>query len=425
MTLTRKIMIAIVAAIFLGSLTKVALSAELPHWLTYFLQTVLVDGVFTLGGNYFLSGLRLLVVPVVFVSLVCGVCQMTDQRALGRIGGKTLAFYIFTTIPAIGLALTLALLIGPGDNINMQTATDYVAPEAMPLIKVLSDIFPNNPVAAMAQGNMLQIIVFSMLLGLAIGASGESGKRLGLHFVDWNEAVMKLVNMVMWVAPYGVFCLLFTLFAKQGISTVGDLLLYMLTVAGALVIHNFVFYPLLLKLFTGLSPWQFIRKMRSVQLFAFSTATSNATIPINMQVTENKLGVHNRVAAFCIPLGATVNMDGTAIMQGVATVFIAQAFGVPLGIGDYITIMLIATLASIGTAGVPSVGLITLAMVLQQVNLPVEGIALIIGVDRILDMMRTAVNITGDSTVAVIVGKSEGALDESIYFDPDAGEKPA
>lgn len=425
MTLTRKIMIAIVTAIFFGSLTKVALSADLPQWLTYFLQTVLVDGVFTLGGNYFLSGLRLLVVPVVFVSLVCGVCQMTDQRALGRIGGKTLGFYMFTTIPAIAVALTLALIIGPGDGIQMHTATDYVPPEPVPLIKVLSDIFPNNPIAAMAQGNMLQIIVFSILLGLAIGASGEAGKRLGLSFQDWNDAIMKLVNMVMVVAPYGVFCLLFTLFAKQGISTVGDLLLYMLTVAAALIIHNFVFYPLLLKLLTGLSPWQFIRKMRGVQMFAFSTATSTATIPVNMHVVENKLGVHNRVASFCVPLGATVNMDGTAIMQGVATVFIAQAFGVPLGVGDFITIMLIATLASVGTAGVPSVGLITLAMVLQQVNLPVEGIALIIGVDRILDMMRTAVNITGDSTVSVIVAKSENALDESIYYDPDAGEKSA
>ena len=359
------------------------------------------------------------------VSLIVGVSQLQDSRALGRMGLKTLLLYLITTALAISLALLLASLLQPGAGVHLDAPAGYSAPPAKPFLDVLADIIPGNPVAAMAQGNMLQIIVFALLVGFAIGRSGEAGQRLAAHFRDWDAVLMTLVSLLMKLAPYGVFCLLFTVFARQGLGTAGDLLLYMATVLMALLLHALVVYPLLLKGLTGLSPRPFLRKMRTVQMFAFSTATSNATIPVNLRNAEQRLGVDNRIAAFVIPLGATINMDGTAIMQGVATVFIAQAFGLDLLFSDYLLIILTATLASIGTAGVPGVGLVTLAMVLQQVGLPPEGIALIIGVDRLLDMARTAVNVTGDALVAILVANGEQALNKTRYADPDAGEPAA
>jgi len=272
---------------------------------------------------------------------------------------------------------------------------------------------------------MLQVIVFAVLIGIAIGQAGQAGERIGAAFNDWNDVLMKLVTMMMKLAPYGVFALLFSLFARQGLGTVGDLAVYMLTVVGALALHALVVYPLLLKGLTGLSPRIFLKKMRNVQLFAFSTASSNATLPVTLRAVEQRLGVDNRVASFAVPLGATINMDGTAIMQGVATVFIAQAFGLGLELTDYLLVIVTAMLASIGTAGVPGVGLVTLALVLQQVGLPLEGIALIIGVDRILDMIRTAVNVTGDAMVSVIVANSEQGIDHDTFNDPAAGEANA
>ncbi|MBT13567.1 MAG: dicarboxylate/amino acid:cation symporter, partial [Oceanospirillaceae bacterium] len=331
--------------------------------------------------------------------------------------------YLITTGLAISVALILATWLKPGAGVNMPLDADYTPPATMPLIDVLVNIFPTNPVAAMAEGNMLQVIVFALLIGIAIGRSGEFGDRIGAHFNDWNEVLMKLVTVLMHFAPYGVFCLLFTLFSQQGIGKVGDLLVYMLTVVGALLLHGFVVYPLLLKSLSGLSPVIFLRKMRNAQLFAFSTASSTATVPVTLRTVEERMGVKNRVAAFAVPLGATINMDGTAIMQGVATVFIAQAFQLNLAMTDYLLVIMTAMLASIGTAGVPGVGLVTLALVLQQVGLPLEGIALIIGVDRILDMMRTAVNITGDSMVSVVVAKSEKAIDTDTYQNLKAGEQ--
>ncbi|MCC6160996.1 MAG: dicarboxylate/amino acid:cation symporter [Nitrosomonas sp.] len=416
MTLTRQILVAMLLAVVLGSVAQYVLALPvLPGFLRYLLQDILGEGLVVIGGQIFLASLKLLVVPLVFVSLVCGVCQVDDAGSLGRMSLKTLVLYLATTALAISLALFLGAIWQPGTGVKMQMDGAYAPPEPMPLRDVLIDIFPVNPVAAMAEGNMLQVIVFALLIGVAISRSGEAGQRLGQHFRDWDSVLMRLVGMLMKVAPYGVFCLMYSLFARQGLGTVNDLLLYMLTVTAALAVQGFVVYPLLLQFLARLPPLPFLRKIRPVQLFAFSTATSTATIPLTLDAVENRLGVDNRVASFVIPLGATVNMDGTAIMQGVATVFIAQAYGLPLDMDDYLMVVLTATMASIGTAGVPGVGLITLAMVLQQVNLPVEGIALIIGVDRLLDMMRTAINVTGDAVVAVIVARSEQALDLALY----------
>lgn len=416
MNLTRQILIAMLLAVVLGSAAQYILTLPaLPDFLRFLLHDVLGEGLAVVGGQIFLASLMVLVVPLVFVSLVCGVAQIEDAGSLGRMSVKTLVLYLLTTALAISLALFLGAMWQPGADVNMETYSDYTPPEPTPLRDVLIDIFPTNPVAAMAEGNMLQIIVFALLVGVAISRSGEAGKRLGAHFRDWDSVLMQLVTLLIKVAPVGVFCLMYSLFARQGLGTINDLLLYMLTVIAALAIQGFVVYPLLLRFVARLSPLPFIRKIRPVQLFAFSTATSTATIPITLDVVENQLGVNNRVASFVVPLGATVNMDGTAIMQGMATVFIAQAYGLQLDMSDYLMVVLTATMASIGTAGVPGVGLIMLAMVLQQVNLPVEGIALIIGVDRLLDMMRTAVNVTGDAVVSVVVARSEKALDVERY----------
>jgi Na+/H+-dicarboxylate symporter len=273
----------------------------------------------------------------------------------------------------------------------------------------------------MAEGNMLQIIVFAVIFGIAVSLSGEVGKRVSAAFNDINVVIMNIVTMVMNIAPYGVFVLMAKLFATIGLDTILGLAKYFFLLAGLLVMHAFVTYPIIFKVLSGLNPLILLRKMRNTVLFAFSTSSSNATLPITMDTAKNRLGVNSSVSSFTIPLGATINMDGTAIMQGVATVFIAQVYGVDLSVSDFLMVILTATLASIGTAGVPGVGLIMLAMVLQQVNLPVEGIALIIGVDRLLDMMRTAVNVTGDCMVSCIVAKSEGELDLTVFHDMEAG----
>ncbi len=422
MNLTQRILLAMAAAILLGSATQqLLLWPELPADLSTLLSEGLAGGLFYVGGKIFVASLKVLVVPLVFISLVCGTCQLQGQSSLGRLSLKAIGLYLLTTAIAISIAIFFAELLQPGMGIEMTTAADFTAPAAQPLSQVFINIFPNNPVRAMAEGNMLQVIVFAILIGLAISRSGEPGERLAKHFNDWNEIMMTLVTLLMKLAPYGVFCLLFSLFAKQGLGVIGDLALYMVTVLLVLMIHALGIYPLLLKAFSGLNPLMFLRKMRNTQLFAFSTASSSATIPVTLRAVEQRLGVSNRIASFTVPLGATINMDGTAIMQGVATVFIAQAFGLELAITDYLLVIATATLASVGTAGVPGVGLVTLAMVLQQVGLPVEGIALIIGVDRILDMVRTAVNVTGDATVSCIVANSESAIDKDIFNNREAG----
>jgi Na+/H+-dicarboxylate symporter len=262
---------------------------------------------------------------------------------------------------------------------------------------------------------MLQIIVFAGLLGLALTLSGAPGKRLLAFFADLNAVIMRLVVLLMSAAPYGVFCLIAKVFALQGYGAIEPLLKYLFLVLAVLVLHATITYPCLLKLMAGLSPLRFYRNMRDPIALAFSTASSNATLPVTLESVEHKLGVSNSIASFTIPLGATVNMDGTAIMQGVATGFIAQAYGIDLSPSDYAMIVVTATLASIGTAGVPGVGLVMLAMVLRQVNLPVEGIALILGVDRLLDMVRTVVNVTGDAVVTCIVAASEGQLSREVF----------
>ena len=427
-SLTARIFIGMVAGIIIGALLQFIFddSGDLRFSIfsvevsTY---SILVEGIFSTLGQIFISSLKMLVVPLVLVSLICGTSSLSDPSKLGRLGIKSISFYILTTGIAVSLAIMAGLLVAPGEGLNLQAETTYAAKEAPSLSQVIVNMFPSNPINALAQGNMLQIIVFAVLLGVAMAMTGDAGKRVAAFFEDLNTVIMRLVTIIMNLAPYGVFVLMAKLFASIELGTIVSLVKYFMVVLVVLIIHGLVTYSALLKVFSGLSPVMLLTKMRDAALFAFSTSSSSATLPVTMETARNKLGVGKSVSSFTLPLGATINMDGTAIMQGVATVFIAQVYAVDLTLGDYVMVVLTATLASVGTAGVPGVGLIMLAMVLQQVNLPVEGIALIIGVDRLLDMTRTAVNITGDCTVACIIAKSEGELDQAVFDDPNAGSK--
>ncbi len=407
-SLTFRIVVGMLSGLAVGLLLNAVGVSGVAH-------EILVDGILRVGGQIFLASLKLLVVPLVFVSLVCGTAALDDIAKLGRVGGKTLGLYLATTAIAITFALTAAVLVQPGVGFDLPTDVSFVAKEAPSLTDTLINLFPTNPIRAMAEGNMLQLIVFSVLFGLALTVAGEPGDRIVKIFNDLNEVILRLVMMLMTIAPYGVFCLIAKVFSEQGLDAFAPLLKYFFLVLAVLFFHALVTYPTLLRSLAGLSPRIFLRKMRTPISFAFSTASSNATLPVTLETVEHRLGVDNSIASFTVPLGATINMDGTAIMQGVATAFIAQAYGIEIGITGYLMVVITATLASIGTAGVPGVGLIMLAMVLKQVNLPVEGIGLIIGVDRLLDMVRTAVNITGDATVTCIVAKSEGQLSTDTF----------
>ncbi|WKY60612.1 dicarboxylate/amino acid:cation symporter [Vibrio sp. SNU_ST1] len=417
MSLTGRVILGMVVGILTGFAIQ-SLFAD-----SGFVNNYIVNGLFEVGGQIFVASLKMLVVPLVFVSLVCGTSSLKDLSTLGRMGGKTLALYIGTTAVAITLALTIGNLFQPGAGADLTAASSFKSADAPSLGQVIIDMFPTNPIQAMAEGKTLQVIVFAVLFGIAISAAGKPGERIAAVFSDLNEVIMKLVALLMNLAPYGVFFLMAKLFSGLGLGAIWNLAEYFLVLAGTLLLHGLVTYSAMLKGFAGLSPITFLRKMEDAIMFAFSTASSNATIPVTMETAKNRMGVDNKVASFTVPLGATVNMDGTAIMQGVATAFIAQAYNIDLTMGDYLMVILTATLASVGTAGVPGVGLVMLAMVLNQVGLPLEGIALIMGVDRLLDMIRTAVNITGDSAVTIIVAKSEGSFDEARFNDPAAGEK--
>ena len=325
-----------------------------------FVADWVINGFFEFLSEAFIRSLKALVVPLVFVSLVCGTAAMDDVRKLGTVGLKTLALYLGTTAIAITIAIVFSLLIRPGEGVATIAVNNFEPGETKSLLSVFIDIFPVNIGSAFVAGNMLQIIAAALSFGVALVLSGKHGERVLSFFKDLNEVIMKLVILVMLMAPLGVFAKIAQVFATEGFETIFALGKYFLLVVIVLLIHAFVVYPTMLKLFTGVSPIVFFKKLRNVQMFAFSTASSNATIPITLRATEERLGVSNKIASFTVPLGATINMDGTAIMQGVATVFIAQMSGIDLSITQYLTVILAATMASVGTAGVPSAGLVML-----------------------------------------------------------------
>jgi Na+/H+-dicarboxylate symporter len=419
MQLYTKISIGLVAGAVVGAAVNVTGLALSPAWTEGVLPAL------NFIGNGFIRAITMIVIPLVVGSLMIGVASLGDIRKLGRIGGKTLAYYFTTTAIAITIGLSLALLIKPGSRINPESrdalgaefageaASRLQLAEDRPGVwEVLLQMIPNNPVAAAAEGNLLPLIVFVIIFAAATSLLQPVRRDAILNFAAGvNDASMIVIDWIMKVAPYAVFALIASVISRFGLDVLQSLAIYTLVVAAGLLIHAFGTYGTMVALLAKMNPLDFFRRIRKVPLIAFSTSSSNATLPLTIETAEEELGVSNGVASFVLPLGATVNMDGTALYQGVATVFIAQVYGIELGLAALLTIVLTATLASIGAAGVPSAGIITLILVLQSVGLASQaaaGIALILGVDRILDMLRTAVNVTGDLSAAAFVARSEG-----------------
>ena len=412
-SLTSKIFIALIV----GAVTGMVLHYLVPDG--NIKNDVIVEGVLYVLGQGFIRLMKMLVVPLVFCSLVCGSMAIGDTKKLGNVGGKTLAFYLVTTAVAVAVALGIGTLLRPGIGLDMSkiqvNASDIETMESASLAQTILNIIPDNPFKALANGEMLQVIVFALVVGVILAKLGERAEVVANFISQFNDIMMEMTMMVMSPAPIGVFSLIARTFANIGFSAFIPLAKYMIAVLIALAIQCFGVYQILLKVFTGLNPVRFIKKFFPVMAFAFSTATSNATIPLSIDTLHKKMGVSKKISSFTIPLGATINMDGTSIMQGVAVMFAAQAFGIHLTPMDYVTVIGTATLASIGTAGIPSVGLVTLTMVFNSVGLPVEAIGIIMGIDRILDMARTAVNITGDAVCTTIVACQNGAVDKEVF----------
>ena len=403
-------------SLLVGAVVGILLHYVIPD--SDFKTTVIIEGVLYVCGQGFIRLMQMLVVPLVFCSLVCGSMAIGDTKTLGKVGVKTILFYIATTAIAVSIAMSTAFIINPGLGLDMdaiQVSEVSQAAASPSIADTLLNIIPKNPINAMANGDMLPIIVFALFVGVMLAKLGTKVDTVANFFSQFNDVMMEMTNTVMKIAPLGVFCLISRTFATVGFAAFLPMLKYMGSVVLALLIQCFGVYQIMLFVFTKLNPVKFIKKFLPVMGFAFSTATSNATIPMSIDTLTKKMGVSKQISSFTIPLGATINMDGTSIMQGVAVVFIAQAFGIELTLGNLLTVILTATIASIGTAGVPSVGLVTLAMVLTSVGLPTEGIALIMGIDRILDMLRTAVNITGDAVCTTIVCHQEGALNRDVF----------
>ncbi|WP_339185346.1 dicarboxylate/amino acid:cation symporter [Oceanobacillus sp. FSL W7-1293] len=403
--LTRNILIALVAGAVVGMALTFAPESFFGPLDRYVLDPV---------GQIFINLIMMLVVPLVFVSIVLGTAGLGEPAKLGRIGVFTITFFLTTTAIAISIGLALAYLVKPGRTGIFETSNlgDFTPSEAPPIMETLVNIIPANPIAAMSAGEMLQIIAFAVFIGVALAYLNEKTKGIFNLFEQANDILGWLVMLVMRFAPYGAFALIASAIGGAGLDAVGSMLSYMLTVIAGLLLHALLIYSLAIWFLGRRNPITFYKGFFPAMTVAFSTASSNATLPVSLKAAQENLGVKKEISSFVQPLGATINMDGTAIMQAVATVFISQVYDLPLTMVDLLMVVLVATLASVGTAGVPGVGLIMLAMVLNQVGLPVEGIALIIGIDRILDMLRTSLNISGDAACAYILSEREKRRDK-------------
>ncbi|MGG3914814.1 dicarboxylate/amino acid:cation symporter [Bacillus sp. es.034] len=394
----------IITALILGAVVGLILNIFAKD-----LFDILDPYLFTPLGKIFLNLISMLVVPIVFLSIVLGSAGLGDPKKLGRIGLKTIVYFLLTTCIAIVIGLTLAYIIDPGlvEGIDASQSEGFKTEKAPPVGETLMNIIPKNPLTAMTEGNMLQIIAFAIFIGFGLTALGDKTKGILKLVEQGNDLMMYLVTLVMKFAPYGTFGLIASAIGSQGSSALKAMWLYFVVVLAALLVHAMITYGGTIFLLAKKNPIWFFKNFSPAMSVGFSTSSSNATLPISMDVAQQRLGVSKSVSSFVQPLGATINMDGTAIMQGVATVFISQVYNVDLSMEQLITVVLTAVLASIGTAGVPGVGLILLAMVLSSVNLPVEGIGLILGIDRLLDMARTSINISGDAACALFVSESE------------------
>jgi Na+/H+-dicarboxylate symporter len=370
-------------------------------------------------GDIFISAIKMLIVPLVFSTLVVGITAMRDPQKMGRIGARTIGLYLITTAFAIAIGLLASTIFQPGAGVEMSFDQPMESKDAPSLVEILVNLVPQNPIDALAEGNIMQIIVFAIGLGVSLMLVGEKGEPVVRVFESFAEAMYKLTEIVMSFAPFGVFGLIAFVAGNYGL----EVLLPLAKVIGvaylASIIHVLVVYSGLLALLGRLNPKRYLSGIIDALVVAYSSASSSGTLPVSLRCAQKNLGVSEGVSGFVLPVGATINMDGTALYQGVVTLFIAQMLGVDLSMTDYGMIILTGTLASIGTAGVPGAGLIMLSIVMSQVGLPLEAIAVIAGIDRILDMARTSVNVAGDLMVTTLVGKSEGELDEEIYNGPN------
>jgi proton glutamate symport protein len=415
MPLYTKILIGLVAGVAVGIAANVA---DLV-WLQSLLRSI--EPI----GTVFIRLIMMIVIPLVVASLILGTASLGDIRKLGRLGGKTVLFYLCTTAIAVSIGLLLSNIVRPGSRIDPATRDSIAeafsaeaagrltsAGDRPSVSETLIGMVPTNPFSAAANGELLPLIIFSIIFGAAISLIAQPRKEAVLLFFNGvNDAVMVIIDWVMKLAPYAVFALVGAVVSRFGLDLLRSLLVYSLVVAGGLLLHVLVTYMSLVRFVVGMNPIVFMKRIAEVPLVAFSTSSSSATLPVTMEVAQEKLGVSRETSSFVLPLGATINMDGTAMYQAIAVMFIAQIYGVPMGVGEQLTIVLTATLASVGAAGVPSAGIITLILVLQSVGLGAQtqtGIALILGVDRILDMLRTSVNVTGDLTAACVIARTEG-----------------
>ncbi len=415
MQLHTKILIGLILGAIAGAIAEVA---GVGHWF------VALEPL----GQAFIRLLIMIVIPLVMASLIIGTASLGDLKKLGRIGIKTIGYYLVATALAVALGLVVAGTLKPGagldEEVTAQLMEDYsgtnqarleemVEPPGLGDIAkdILENIIPRNPFQSMADMEMLQIIFFALFLGIALTVLNEEKRKPLIDVLESvNDAMVVIVEMIMKIAPYGVFILIAAVAGRFGFGVILSLLQYVLVGVGTMVLFTITFYPITLRFFSGMNPIFFFKRFYEVMVFAFSTSSSNAALPINLKITEDDLGVSRDVASFVLPLGATVNMNGTGIYHGVSTIFIAQVYGITLSPTQLIIVVITATLASIGAAGVPGIGFITLAIVLEALGIPLEGLALVLGVERILDMTRTAVNVTGDSAAAVWVAKTEGEL---------------
>ena len=375
------------------------------------LSDFIVINFFNIVSDLFISALKLVIIPLIFFSIVCGIISLSDDTSLSRLGIKTLSLYLITTIIAISLGLLFSSFI----DYEPILLSNLEANVSIDNIKTESNIFPTNIFQSLSDGNIIHLLIFSVLIGIAASKVKDNAKTFINYFHEFNTVINELVKIIISFTPIAVYCILSKTFATQGLETLTPLMGYFFTVVFVLLIHFFITFSLLLKTFTNLNPKKFFINIKEVIVFTFSTSSSSASIPFTLKAATEKCGINKSISSFTIPLGATINMDGTAIMQGCATFFLASLYGIDLGMNEILTIVVTATIASIGTAGIPSAGIIMLTVIFTQIGIPLEGITLLLGVDRLLDMMRTSINVSGDLCISCIVASSENRIDATIY----------
>ena len=403
MSFTKKIVLAMIFGVILGVILNLSNQDG-------FITNFIIANVLSVVSDLFLSALKLIIIPLIFFSIVCGILSLSDDVSLSRLGIKTLSLYILTTVIAISLGLLFSSFV---NYEPIFSSYENISP--VDTIESKVNVFPDNIFRSLTEGNIIHLLVFSVLIGISASKIKNKVHTFIKYFHDFNDVINELVKIIISFTPIAVFCILSKTFATQGLETLMPLMGYFLTVVIVLLIHFFVTFPLLLKFFTRLSPSIFFKNIRDVIVFSFSTSSSSASIPFTLKTAEEKCGIDKSIGTFTIPLGATINMDGTAIMQGCATFFLASLYGIDLGFFEIITIVATATIASVGTAGIPSAGIIMLTIIFTQIGIPLEGITLLLGVDRLLDMMRTSVNVSGDLCISCIVASSENKIDSDVY----------